>query len=82
MASYQEKSISSLTLTQNNIKVIIPKSAFDDLYEPDFSSVKVYSDTNHFYIFMDNSDGAGAYTIIWIFKDNKYYGRYIDDSEV
>jgi len=65
-------------------KVIdIPYNAFDDLYEPNYRNFDVYLGKNNtIYIEMNNSDGAGAYTIIWIIKDGKYVGRYIDNSMV
>lgn len=61
--------ISSIKVSINNIAVIIPKSEFDDLYEPNFRTFHLYlSNKGTLYIEMDNSDGAGAYTIIWIIK--------------
>ena len=76
-----KESISGLTLTINNKPVHIPNNAFNDLFEPRLKTLSIcYGPENTLYISMSNSDGAGAYTIIWIFKDNKYYSRYIDDS--
>lgn len=75
------KSITSIKVTKNGIDIIIPRNEFSDLYEPNFETLSICKGPgNTFYIKMDNSDGAGGYTIIWVFKDNKYYGRYIDNS--
>jgi len=73
------KFISSLRLIQNNVEVIIPKNAIDNLYEPNFSSLKVYLSANNIYIQMDNSDGAGGYTVIWTIKNHQFLKRYIDN---
>ena len=74
--------ISHVEVTIKGTKVILPKNAFDDLYEPSLGNISIcHGPENTLYIKMDdNSDGAGAYTIVWVIKDNKYYGRYIDDS--
>ena len=76
-----KKLISSIKVTKNGIDIMIPKDAFSDLYEPNFQTLSICKGSeNTFYIKMDNSDGAGGYTIIWIISDGKYYGRYIDTS--
>jgi hypothetical protein len=75
--------ISVVSISINNIPVILPVNAYDDLYEPRLETLSyTYGPGNTIYISMNNSDGAGGYTIIWIIKDNKYYARYIDDSMV
>ncbi|BAU53944.1 SH3 domain-containing protein [Mucilaginibacter gotjawali] len=76
-----KKSISKLMVVKNGKSIIIPAGAFNDLYEPNFETLSVcYGPENTIYVSMSNSDGAGAYGIVWIFKDYKYYTRYIDDS--
>ena len=78
-----KKVISTVNIIKNNTSIIIPKNAFNDLYEPSFRTLKIYAGIeNTIYIEMDNSDGAGAYTIIWIIKTNQYLKRYIDNSVV
>jgi hypothetical protein len=75
--------ISHVEVTIKGNEISIPKNAFNDLYEPHLKNINIcHGPDNTIYISMSNSDGAGAYTIIWIIKDNKYYGRYIDDSMV
>jgi hypothetical protein len=73
--------ISSIKLIDNRAPIVIPEEAFKDLYEPNLQTLSFCSDAqNIFYVRMNNSDGAGAYTIIWVIKDNKYLKRYIDTS--
>jgi hypothetical protein len=75
--------ISAVKISNNGLAIEVPATAFNDLYEPRLSSLTMTtSSDNTLYIKLDNSDGAGAYSVIWMFKDNKYYGRYIDDSNV
>ena len=75
--------ISSVKLLNKGLPIDIPKNAFQDLYEPSLRTLSICFDgINTFYVRMDNSDGAGAYTVIWVFKNGKYIGRYIDDSMV
>ena len=69
-----------ITIAKKLIKV--PVNAFNDLYEPWFKTLGVcYGPGNTLYISMLNSDGAGGYIVIWTIKNNKFYKRYIDDSE-
>jgi len=73
--------ISSVQMSIDNIPIILPANAYNDLYEPSLRTLSfTQGPGNTIYIKMDNSDGAGAYSIIWIIKEGKYYGRYIDDS--
>ncbi|HKB43436.1 MAG TPA: hypothetical protein VKC90_03570, partial [Chitinophagaceae bacterium] len=75
--------ISNVKIIKNGVSVVIPKDAFNDLYEPQLRSLHVYIDkSDTIYIEMDNSDGAGAYSIIWTIKNNKFQKRYIDNSNV
>jgi len=76
-----KESISNLKIIHNNTSILVPDSAFKDLYEPRLNTISISAGPdNTFYLLMTNSDGAGGYTVIWIFKDDRYYGRYIDDS--
>lgn len=72
----------SVKVFLNGASISIPENAYDDLYEPRTDTISLVKlPDGVVYIKMFNSDGAGAYAVIWIFKDGKYYGRYIDDSE-
>jgi hypothetical protein len=76
-----KKIITGVKIIKNGVPIIIPNNAFNDLYEPWLKSLQVYIGKNNtIYIEMDNSDGAGAYSIIWIIKNNHYLKKYIDNS--
>ena len=65
----------------NGKQVFIPKSAYDDLYEPTFytENNSIYYDKEHdsYYIVATNSDGAGAYMVCWQIEKGVYKGRKI-----
>jgi hypothetical protein len=60
-------------------KLILPKVAIEDLFEPSNESTNVHLDKsdNTIYIETMNSDGAGSYLVIWKVKDGKYLERFI-----
>ncbi|MCF8296767.1 MAG: hypothetical protein K9J13_04410 [Saprospiraceae bacterium] len=78
--------VHKIKLRINGVNIPIPDSATDGLYNPNFgcNNVDCYNfvyqslDKKRIYIIMNNSDGAGFYQIVWIIKDNKYYGKLID----
>ena len=65
----------------NGKQVFIPKSAYDDLYEPTFytehNSVHYDKEHDSYYIVAINSDGAGTYMICWQIEKGVYKGRKI-----
>lgn len=63
----------------NSKKIIIPKSALKNIYEPNLNLTKVNYDveTETLYIQSLNSDGAGGYAVLWIIKKNEYNRRII-----
>lgn len=73
--------IASIYVKIGDNQLSIPKNAFKDLYEPNYSTLRVYMGKNDIiYIKMDNSDGAGGYTVIWTIKNGIYVKRYVDNS--
>lgn len=56
-----------------------PKEAIFNLYNANLNRTNVYLDAinNTMYVNAINSDGAGAYALIWIIKDGKYKRREI-----
>ncbi len=72
--------LTGLVLTLNGQAVAIPASVYSDIYEPGLKSFNVYFDKKgRIYLYMpDNSDGAGAYYVVWVVKEGKYLKRYID----
>lgn len=65
----------------NGKQISLPKSAYDDLYEPTFytENNSVYYDKEHdsYYIVATNSDGAGTYMVCWQIEKGIYKGRKI-----
>jgi hypothetical protein len=61
----------------------LPKSSFDDLYEPNFeynyTSVFLDKSKNRLYIYGSNSDGGGGYDVLWIIENGKYITRYLSN---
>jgi len=77
-----KKAITGLSIIINGSALSIPTSAIDNLFEPNFYTLRAYfGSANTFYIQMYNSDGAGGYTVIWIIKNGKYQKRYLDNGE-
>lgn len=77
------RAVSQLNMSFKGKPVAIPVTAYNDLYEPRFSTLTVsIAPDNTIYIELDNSDGAGAYTIIWVIKGGVYQYRYLDNSNV
>jgi hypothetical protein len=84
-----KEQINSIYVRIGKDTVIIPKSAYQDLFEPSLKwkeanktkgHLWVYYSKDHkrFYIAMSNSDGAGFYEATLIIKDKKYCGRVLD----
>ena len=65
----------------NGKQISLPKSAYDDLYEPTFytehNSVYYDKELDNYYIVATNSDGAGAYMVCWQIEKGIYKGRKI-----
>jgi hypothetical protein len=61
-------------------EIILPETAFEDLYEPTLRTTEVYFDRQNdiLYIQADNSDGAGAYSVIWRIEKGVYLDRFVD----
>jgi hypothetical protein len=74
--SYQYKSI-EIEFGKDNI--VIPKSAFKDLFEPNINNTNASYDplTQNLYIYALNSNGAWSYGILWIIKNKKYLKRVL-----
>jgi hypothetical protein len=70
----------ALTLTLNGRPVPLPKSAVDNLYEPNLDSLVLLTPADpaaSALVLMTNSDGAGGYCVVWSFKNGQYCGRAV-----
>jgi hypothetical protein len=84
-----KEQINSIYVRIGKDTVIIPKSAYQDLFEPSLKWKEANEIKGHlwvyyskgqkrFYIAMSNSDGAGFYEATLIIKNKKYYGRVLN----
>jgi len=70
--------------------VVLPQTAFSDLYEPQlyytdakgskktFCNVYRSLDKRKYYIYMVNGQGTGRYEVTWVIQDKKYLRRVVD----
>lgn len=68
-----------ITVSVGTRKITLPKQAFAGLYEPSIYSATAFYDqqTNILYISTMNSDGAGAYEVVWKIENGIYKDRLI-----
>jgi hypothetical protein len=80
--------IKSLTIKWNEQNLIIPDTAISHLYEPhvclDYLQVEPYltQDNKNLYIYLYGSDGAGGYSVKFIFDNQKYLTRIVGTNEM
>ncbi|GGB26447.1 hypothetical protein GCM10011511_58000 [Puia dinghuensis] len=69
----------SITITWGEREMVLPQSAIEDLFEPSLHNTAVNYDRKNdiLYIHSENSDGAGAYDVIWKVEKGVYTERYI-----
>lgn len=71
--------IKSIILKINEKIISVNNNQLKDLFEPNFDNTQVFYDksTQTIYLTMHNSDGAGAYSVAWIFKPNQLPKRFV-----
>jgi hypothetical protein len=69
----------SIIISVGQRKIVLPKAALANLFEPRLSDTGVnYDKTNDIlYIQSANSDGAGFYQVIWRIEKGIYKDRYV-----
>jgi hypothetical protein len=69
----------SITITKGTRKISLPKSALENLFEPNYQNLQVnYDHVNDIiYIQSMNSDGAGGYEVIWKIEKGVYRDRFV-----
>jgi hypothetical protein len=86
--SMPKSEISSMSILWNDRQVSIPDTAFANLYQPhlclNYLSVETFlSEENKLlYIYISGSDGAGSYSVKFVFDKNKYVTRIISTNEM
>lgn len=68
-----------INVSINNQQVIIPPSAYADLFSPNLQTTEVYYNRqeDELYILSLNGDGAGGYRILWRVKKGIYTDRLV-----
>jgi hypothetical protein len=73
--------ISSIQLSIHGNEIIIPDSAFKDIYNPNLKAFQIsYDKRGNIYLYTAGGDGAVGYEVAWIFKNRKFLKRYVDTS--
>lgn len=81
--------INTLNVVIDNDTVAIPPTAYNDLYEPNFSynqggerksydAVYFSADKHTMYVYLLCNDGMGGYEVTWVIRDKKYVRRIVD----
>ena len=75
--------IGSIKVKYNGITINIPNNQYNDiffLYLNNWNSNAMIAKKGEYFIFMiSGGDGAGSFVSIWIFKNNKYIGRVVEN---
>ncbi len=68
-----------ILLISSGDTMALPSSAIFDLYEPNSFYTKAYLDAYNDRLFIEssNSDGAGAYSVIWLIENGRYKNRLV-----
>jgi hypothetical protein len=79
--------IKSISIKWKDINLLIPDSAFSNLYEPhlcsDYLSVEAYIFKNkNLFVYVNASDGAGGYSVKFVFDKEKYLTRIVATNEM
>jgi hypothetical protein len=70
---------SSIEVSIGKRKIVLPATAFENLYEPSFGNTQVNYDKKNdiLYIQSVNSDGAGAYEVVWKIEKGVYKDKLV-----
>jgi hypothetical protein len=80
--------IKEITIKWNGKDLFIPKNAYSDLFEPHICEnnareIEFYKTKDNFlFIYLSGSDGAGSYSVKFIFNKKKYVTRIIGTNEM
>lgn len=67
----------SISLKIDTLKIVLPKKATENLFEPnlDFTNANYDEATETIYLQALNSDGAGGYAVLWIIEKGTFKRR-------
>ena len=86
------KTIEKITVVIDKDTVVIPSTAYADLYSPWFTytdasgklkthnDVYLSADGHKIYIYMLNKEALGNYEVTWVIQDKKYLRRVVDSG--
>lgn len=79
--SKPKEEIKKIEVSINSTPVSIPAAAYKNLFNPSYNN-DAYADKNgNIYLVMYNSDAAGSYSCIFIFKNGKFVRRLVFNGE-
>ena len=73
--------ITGIKVSINNVAVKIPASAYKNLFNPSLLSDAYANKNGTVYLVMYNSDAAGSYSCIFVFKNGKFIQRLVFTGE-
>jgi hypothetical protein len=73
----------SIVIQVGSRTIKLPETAFENLFEPTIWKTEIYYDrmSDTFYIRSQNSDGAGAYDVIWRVVKGVYTDRDVESED-
>ncbi len=74
--SFPKTQVSGIDVKINEQEIAIHKAFYCDIYECD-NDFKIYKREETYFVTQFNSDGTGAYDIVWVFDKNGLKQRYI-----
>lgn len=82
--SIPHSEIDSFRLLFDGKYVAVPPRLYSDCYNPnfkkDYSVIKMTDDLSSVFIFMQGSDGAGAYDVIWVLRKDGNHTRLTNEG--
>jgi hypothetical protein len=75
--------LTRLRMTIGDHAVDIPAAAWDNLYDPTLETCGIFVDTRTGFLYvhlLSNRSAAGGYEMVWVFKNDRYIRRYVDQS--
>ncbi|KUF39467.1 SH3 domain-containing protein [Myroides marinus] len=69
------KHYTSIKVKQKGVDIALPTKAYENMFQPsgaEYTACYYDKSDNTIYLTANNSDGAGSYTVVWVFKNGKY----------
>ncbi len=75
--------IDAIVIAFDGIELVVPASLYSDCYSPNFGkdhfAMKMSEGGDSLLVFMEGSDAAGAYQIMWVLRKDGHHSRFIND---